>query len=39
MDDPARPLLEIQELDTAIDRIKARMQALETGEDVALALA
>ena len=39
MDDPARPLLEIHELDTAIDRIKARMQALETGEDVALALA
>ena len=37
--DPARPLLDIQEMDTAIDRLTARMQALETGEDAATALA
>jgi predicted nucleic acid-binding Zn-ribbon protein len=37
--DPARPLLEIQELDTAIDRLLARMEALERGEDEAAALA
>ena len=37
--DPARPLLEIQEIDTAIDRLTARMRALEAGEDAAAALA
>jgi predicted nucleic acid-binding Zn-ribbon protein len=37
--DPARPLLDIQELDTAIDRLMARRRALETGEDAATALA
>jgi predicted nucleic acid-binding Zn-ribbon protein len=37
--DPARPLLDIQELDTAIDRLMARMEALETGDDAAAALA
>jgi uncharacterized protein len=37
--DPARPLLDIQELDTAIDRLMARMRALEAGEDAATALA
>ena len=37
--DPARPLLDIQEMDTAIDRLTARMRALETGEDAATALA
>jgi uncharacterized protein len=37
--DPARPLLDIQEMDTAIDRLTARMRALETGEDAAAALA
>jgi uncharacterized protein len=37
--DPARPLLDIQEMDTAIDRLTARMRALETGEDAAVALA
>jgi uncharacterized protein len=37
--DPARPLLEIQELDTAIDRLLARAEALERGEDAAAALA
>lgn len=37
--DPARPLLDIQELDTAIDRLMARMRALESGEDAAAALA
>jgi predicted nucleic acid-binding Zn-ribbon protein len=37
--DPARPLLDIQEIDTAIDRLTTRMQALEAGEDVAAALA
>jgi predicted nucleic acid-binding Zn-ribbon protein len=36
--DPARPLLEIQELDTAIDRLRSRMRALEAGEDAAVAL-
>jgi hypothetical protein len=37
--DPARPLLEIQEHDTAIDRLLARSEALESGGDVAAALA
>ncbi len=37
--DPARPLLEIQEHDTAIDRLQARIAALEAGADVAAALA
>ena len=37
--DPARPLLDIQEIDTAIDRLTARMRALEAGEDAAAALA
>lgn len=37
--DPARPLLDIQELDTAIDRLMARRRALESGEDAAAALA
>jgi predicted nucleic acid-binding Zn-ribbon protein len=37
--DPARPLLEIQELDTANDRLLARIDALERGEDAAAALA
>jgi uncharacterized protein len=37
--DPARPLLEIQEHDTAIDRLLARIEALESGGDVAAALA
>jgi predicted nucleic acid-binding Zn-ribbon protein len=37
--DPARPLLDIQEIDTAVDRLTARMRALEAGEDVAAALA
>lgn len=37
--DPARPLLELQELDTAIDRLTARLRALEAGEDLAAARA
>lgn len=37
--DPARPLLDIQEHDTAIDRLKTRIAALESGGDVAAALA
>jgi len=37
--DPARPLLEIQELDTSSDRLLARIDALERGEDAAAALA
>jgi predicted nucleic acid-binding Zn-ribbon protein len=37
--DPARPLLDIQEHDTAIDRLMARMRALEEGEDVVAARA
>ena len=37
--DPARPLLEIQEHDTAIDRLLTRIEALESGGDVAAALA
>jgi hypothetical protein len=37
--DPARPLLEIQEHDTAIDRLLARIETLESGGDVAMALA
>lgn len=32
--DPARPLLELQELDTAIDRLHARLGALEGGADL-----
>ena len=36
--DPARPLLDIQELDTAIDRLRSRIRALEAGEDAAAAL-
>jgi uncharacterized protein len=37
--DPARPLLDIQELDTTIDRLTARRRALDSGEDAAAALA
>jgi len=37
--DPARPLLDIQEIDTAIDRLVARMRALEAGDDATVALA
>jgi predicted nucleic acid-binding Zn-ribbon protein len=37
--DPARPLLELQELDTAIDRLRARTRALEAGDDLAAARA
>ena len=37
--DPARPLLDIQEIDTAIDRLMTRMRALEAGDAVAAALA
>jgi uncharacterized protein len=37
--DPARPLLDIQEQDTAIDRLSARKKALEAGDDAAVALA
>jgi uncharacterized protein len=37
--DPARALLDIQDHDTAIDRLKTRIAALESGEDVAAALA
>jgi hypothetical protein len=37
--DPARPLLALQELDTAIDRLSARLRALEAGEDLAAARA
>jgi uncharacterized protein len=37
--DPARPLLDIQEIDTAIDRLMTRMRALEAGKDVEVALA
>jgi predicted nucleic acid-binding Zn-ribbon protein len=37
--DPARPLLDIQELDTAIDRLRARIRSLEAGDDVAAARA
>ena len=37
--DPARPLLDVQELDTAIDRLAARIRALEAGEDASTALA
>jgi uncharacterized protein len=37
--DPARPLLDVQELDTAIDRLTARIRGLEAGEDASTALA
>ena len=37
--DPARPLLDVQEHDTAIDRLTARKDALEAGGDAAVALA
>jgi predicted nucleic acid-binding Zn-ribbon protein len=37
--DPARPLLDVQELDTAIDRLTVRIRGLETGEDASAALA
>jgi predicted nucleic acid-binding Zn-ribbon protein len=37
--DPAGPLLDIQEHDTAIDRLAARKRALEAGDDAAVALA
>lgn len=37
--DPAHPLLDVQELDTAIDRLTVRIRALETGEDASTALA
>ena len=37
--DPARPLLDLQELDTAIDRLGVRIRALEGGEDASTALA
>jgi hypothetical protein len=32
--DPARPLLDLQELDTAIDRLTGRLKALDAGEDL-----
>jgi uncharacterized protein len=35
--DPARPLLDLQELDTAIDRVTARAKALEAGDAVVTA--
>jgi len=37
--DPARPLLDIQEIDTVIDRLMTRMRALEAGDAVEAALA
>jgi predicted nucleic acid-binding Zn-ribbon protein len=37
--DPARPLLDIQDLDTAIDRLTVRIRALEAGGDVMAARA
>jgi uncharacterized protein len=36
---PPRPLLELQDLDTTIDRLRTRAQALEAGEGVATARA
>lgn len=30
--DPARPLLELQQIDTAIDRLRAKLRGLEAGE-------
>jgi uncharacterized protein len=36
--DPARPLLDVQEHDTAIDRLNARIAALQAGEDSRAAL-
>jgi predicted nucleic acid-binding Zn-ribbon protein len=35
--DPARPLLDLQEQDTAIDRLRTRQRALEGGEDLGAA--
>ncbi len=35
--DPARPLLEIQDLDTALDRLASRTRALDAGNDVVAA--
>jgi uncharacterized protein len=37
--DPARPLLDLQELDTAIDRLTSRLRALEGGADLEAARA
>jgi hypothetical protein len=37
--DPARPLLELQGIDTAIDRLRVRVRALEAGEDLETARA
>ncbi len=37
--DTVRPLLDIQQIDTAIDRLTARMRALDAGQDVAAARA
>jgi predicted nucleic acid-binding Zn-ribbon protein len=37
--DPARPLLDIQELDTTMDRLTARIRGLESGQDASAALA
>ncbi|MGH2680650.1 MAG: zinc ribbon domain-containing protein [Actinomycetota bacterium] len=37
--DPAAPLLDLQDLDTAIDRLRSRMDALGAGAEVAAALA
>jgi predicted nucleic acid-binding Zn-ribbon protein len=37
--DPARPLLELQGIDTAIDRLGVRRRALEAGEDLEAARA
>jgi hypothetical protein len=37
--DPAAPLLDIQQLDTAIERLRWRVQALEAGSDAAAARA
>ena len=34
MDDPSRPLLELQETDTAIDRLTSRLRTLEAGSDL-----
>jgi predicted nucleic acid-binding Zn-ribbon protein len=37
--DPARPLLELQGIDTAVDRLRVRVRALEAGEDLEAARA